>query len=122
MIVYLNGTLAGFFVFPSARITGEAFMFVSDPFYASANALIANIKINQLTESRREKMVPQLSTEFRLSSQYFGKMRVPADYSLSFDITPLGLINDWGTIIHFSMDGQDIATKGSRMPGYLFLT
>jgi len=38
---------------------------------------------------------------------------IPANYSLSFDLTPLGISNQWSNIFHVTKTDND----GSRMPG-----
>jgi hypothetical protein len=41
------------------------------------------------------------------------------DYTLSFDITPKGTVNNWGSILHFTT-GQDYGTPGTRVPALFF--
>jgi hypothetical protein len=41
---------------------------------------------------------------------------VPADYALSFDVTPLAIQGGWGSIIHYTGDESNAGPKG-RMPG-----
>jgi len=41
------------------------------------------------------------------------------DYTLSFDITPNGKVQNWGSILHFTT-GQDSGTPGTRVPAIFF--
>jgi hypothetical protein len=44
------------------------------------------------------------------------KTWVPENYSLSFDITPAAVLNNWGGIIHYMKDVGSLDTSSS-MPG-----
>jgi hypothetical protein len=41
------------------------------------------------------------------------------DYTLSFDITPNGKVDNWGSILHFTT-GPDYGTPGNRVPAIFF--
>jgi hypothetical protein len=59
---------------------------------------------------------PMLTNPTPQTATNNGYVHIPTDYSLSFDIEPLGLIESWGSIIHFTQNGQD----SSRLPGIWF--
>jgi hypothetical protein len=42
------------------------------------------------------------------------------NYILQFDITPRGLRGNWGSIIHFTKDGNNCCAPGQRMPAIWF--
>jgi hypothetical protein len=42
------------------------------------------------------------------------------NYVLQFDITPRGLVGNWGSIIHFTRDGNNCCAPGQRMPAIWF--
>ena len=44
------------------------------------------------------------------------KTTVPSNFALSFDITPMGLVAGWSSIIHYTQDNSDAGPKG-RIPG-----
>ena len=46
------------------------------------------------------------------------KTTVPPNYALSFSITPINLISDWGSIIHYTGDNTKSGPSG-RIPGTL---
>ena len=45
---------------------------------------------------------------------------VPQNFSLSFDLTPTGIVSSWSSIIHYSGDGSDSGPSG-RIPGKISL-
>ncbi len=101
------------------RISGNATVFVSDPWHNSPSANLGNIKMAEIKAvtaiptrplSQVDGVVQQLSA--------YEKTVVPADYALSFDITPLARDNAWTNIIHYSGDGTNGGPKG-RMPGMI---
>jgi hypothetical protein len=116
VMLYFNGTFAGSVVTPSPRLSGEAYLFASDLWYPPANAVISNYELKEIDQSRLTVPSAEWSTEVKLTSRNFGKVTLPENFELSFDITPLGLVQGWASIIHFSKDGQD-ANRGSRIPG-----
>jgi hypothetical protein len=44
---------------------------------------------------------------------------VPANFALSFDIKPFGVVSNWASIIHYTQDNSNIGPKG-RIPGMSF--
>jgi len=118
MTVHLNGVFAGFFEAPGTRPSGWAHLFVSDLWYTPANAVVANIRISAITKSQFP--LCGLTNQMQLGPKYGGKVNVPVDYSLSFEITPKANVAGWSSIIHYSKDGKDNETPGSRMPAVFF--
>jgi len=50
-----------------------------------------------------------------------GKVKCPdGDYELKFDITPKGLVGDWGSILHFSGADNNCCNLGDRSPAIWF--
>lgn len=48
-----------------------------------------------------------------------GKITAAHNYSVSFDMTPMGIIADWGNLLHFTTGGN-CCEFGSRAPGIWF--
>jgi hypothetical protein len=61
--VYFNGTVVGSYADKVPRIVGNADVFLGDPWYLPADAIISNIKIGAATET--SYMLPILS-EFNI--------------------------------------------------------
>jgi hypothetical protein len=122
-MTFFNGTMVGIQVLPSLRISGLAHLFVSDPFYPAANARISNLQLLDLSSNSNSplQVMSKLRTEFPLSVEYYGQVRVPQNYRLIFDITPVATIPTWGSIIHYTVDATDLGVRGSRMPA-IFMT
>jgi hypothetical protein len=49
-----------------------------------------------------------------------GNIKVAENYRLSFNITPKGLVGNWGSILHFTTTGKDCCNPGDRAPGIWF--
>jgi hypothetical protein len=60
---------------------------------------------------------PLYETPIQINQTNVGYVNIPADFSLSFDITPKGIISESGSIIHLTGNGKD----NSRLPGIWFL-
>jgi hypothetical protein len=60
--------------------------------------------------------IQSVDTDLLLSQQYRGIVTVPANFSLSFDLTPLGTVSSWSSIIHYSATKEDL----SRIPAIWF--
>ena len=43
------------------------------------------------------------------------------DYKLEFDITPISVVGGWGSIFHFSADGNNCCSQGQRSPAIWFV-
>jgi hypothetical protein len=59
---------------------------------------------------------PLYETPIQINRTNVGYVNIPSDFSLSFDITPKGIISGWGSIIHFTGNGKDL----SRFSGIWF--
>jgi len=112
IILYLNNTVDNFVTLGGVRSSGQATLFVSDPWHTPASAKIGPIQMTPISE-----------IEFLQSKAFNGRLSkaaafeetavVPVNYSLSFDITPSGTTSDWANIIHYTRSMSDLV----RMPG-----
>ena len=50
-----------------------------------------------------------------------GRFTATQDYKLEFDITPKGTVGGWGSIFHFSADGNNCCSQGQRSPAFWFI-
>ena len=50
-----------------------------------------------------------------------GRFTTTQDYKLEFDITPRGIVGGWGSIFHFSSDGNNCCAQGQRSPAIWFM-
>jgi hypothetical protein len=50
-----------------------------------------------------------------------GKVLTTGDFTLSFDITPKGIIPNWASILLFNSNGLDCCNPGERTPGIWFV-
>ena len=114
LMVFLNNSFEGYATVSADRISGNATVYVSDPWNPSASANLAGIKMTEIKSLTR---VPLSALNGALKKGVvIEKTTVPADYALSFDVTPLRVIQHWGSIIHYSGDNSNAGPKG-RMPG-----
>ena len=49
-----------------------------------------------------------------------GDVKVAENYRLSFSVTPKGLVNNWSSIIHFTISGKDCCDGVDRSPAIFF--
>jgi len=49
-----------------------------------------------------------------------GNIKVVENYRLSFNLTPKGLVGNWGSILHFTTSGGNCCNPGDRVPGIWF--
>jgi hypothetical protein len=78
-----------YFGYLSSRIRGPAKLYLSDPEFPAPKAKIDSFKIEELKKGLLSPDAIALLSQTRpLSKQYFGRVDLPADYSLSFEITP----------------------------------
>ena len=84
------------------------------------NGTLANLSLNSITSIIYPKVVDLPNGALDLStftSGYpLGKMDVPLNYVLNFDIKPIVIVPGWSNIIHFTKDLTNIENSGSRMP------
>lgn len=79
-----------------------------------------NAKGDVLSSSFEAPTFANLPTNPRLiQNQQIGKIVSTGDYTLSFDITPKGIVQGWGNVVHFSQGGD--MGNGYRMPGIWFI-
>jgi hypothetical protein len=117
--VLLNGTVTQHMTLPAARTTGPAVLYISDPWHPPANATIANVKmvpISSLTPFLTFE-TPLIETPILLFPRHLGKVNIPNDFSLSFNLNPKGIISESGSIIRFTGNGISV----SQLPAIRFL-
>ena len=114
--LFLNNTFEGNARVSADRISGDATVYVSDPWHPSASVNLGNIKMTEINgETSTARPVSAINGALKQGSA-LEKTTVPADYALSLDVTPLRVDQHWGSIIHYSGDNSNIGPKG-RMPG-----
>jgi hypothetical protein len=114
--LFFNGTLAGFYEAPGTRFSGSAYHYVSNTWHAPAPALLSSIQMLPTTATSVRLATSQVSNGQKTKPTYRGKVNVPSNYVLSFNITPSGINHAWTNIMHFTKDNTD----GSRMPSIYF--
>ena len=115
LTLFLNNSFEGYVRVSADRVSGDATVYVSDPWHPSASANLGNIKMTEINGKTSSRPVSAINGAFKQGSA-LEKTVVPADYALSFDVTPLGVDQHWGNIIHYSGDESNAGPKG-RMPG-----
>jgi hypothetical protein len=101
---------------PGFRESGNATLYVSNPWQDAALATIGNLEIFCITDPYVVRNPPALTLMNPLGINYYDKFNIPYNYRITFDITPRGKLSDWGSIIHFTDSGADNDTPGNRMP------
>ena len=114
LLLFLNNTLDSVATVSGDRYGGAATVYVSDPWHPSASARIASIKMSAIT-ALTSTPVSAVNGPLSYGIAY-EKTTVPADYALSFDITPTGTVEGWASIIHYTGDGSNVDKLG-RIPG-----
>ena len=105
--ISLNSTVVARREFPADRIFGAANLYASDNWHAPANALFGNLKIEPLDFlflngiSKRE--VSHLTELRQLQNEFYGLVTIPENYTMTFDVKPLGVITSLGSLFHFTM-------------------
>ena len=114
-MLFLNNSFEAYGRVSADRISGNATVYVSNPWHSPAFVNLAGIK---MVEKKIITAIPPVSDVNGLLKKGSGLENtvVPADYALSFDITPLGVVGAASSIIHYSGDGLNYGAK-SRMPG-----
>jgi hypothetical protein len=116
LMIFLNDSFEGFAKLSRDRISGDATVYVSSPWNPPAIAKVSGIKMAEL----KSFTAPVSRVNGVLKKGLAVEMTtVPADYALSFNITPLGVVSGWSSIIHYSGDGSNQGAKG-RMPAIGF--
>jgi hypothetical protein len=111
-IVWLNGKISNYMGVAGIRSSGLGNLYVSNPWSPPANAVIGNIALSDITNFKVSDSISSISgipSKLGLITSQI----MPFNYSLGFDLTPLGTSNQWTNIFHFSQTNTD----SSRMPG-----
>ena len=109
IMIFLNDSVDVLGQLSGDRITGSATVYASDPWHPTASAKLSNIKMDAI---KAFSPLPLSNVNGALTKgSALEKTTVPADYALSFDITPLGKSDDWTNIIHYAGE------KNARIPG-----
>jgi hypothetical protein len=112
--VYFNNTLQGSAILKGSRIFGEALRYASDPWHAPAKVILENLDMQSISTFGYSPQ-PNMPLSVSIPEKVF----VPENYSLTFNIQPLGTISEWASIIHYTQDGENYAAK-SRIPAIWF--
>ncbi len=105
--ISMNNTVVARSEFSADRVFGAANLYASDNWHVPANALFGNLKIEPLDFlflngiSKRE--VSHLTELRQLQSEFYGLMTIPQNYTMTFDVKPLGVISNTGSLFHFTM-------------------
>ena len=117
--VFYNNSIVGLRALKGIRYSGNVTVFTSSPWGSASLARIS--KINMTT-------IPFITGSDRSLADFsgpiskgavIGKTFVPADYALTFDITPTGLVSTDANIIHFTPDNTNWGAR-SCMPSKIF--
>jgi hypothetical protein len=95
----------------------------SDPWYPAAKCSVQNTCLTLLGNSQKKggcatSLLPRSYTASR--NNLIASITMTEDYTLEFDITPRGIINEWVGILHINATGGDNGIFGSRCPGIWF--
>jgi len=119
LFLFLNNTFDSMATVSADRISGEATLYISDPWYASAVADIGSIKMESFSS------FPQIGDSGAFNGPLsklvvIESITVPPNFSLSFSIKPHDTVSGGlASIIHYSGDQTDLGARG-RMPGTYF--
>ena len=115
VFVLFNNSLVAFKTTQGDRIAAQnATLLVSDPWYPPAPATISGFSMTAITALSSR---PARNFSGLLSTGIaYEKTRVPANYSLSFDINPKGTLPSPSSILHYTKDN----TNNGRLPGTTF--
>jgi hypothetical protein len=132
LMIYFDDTYEGSVSFSADRASGSATMYISDPWYTPANAQLNDLTlvdtslteneasaISALSTATTEGVVVSLSECTIQFNTNYGEVAMPADFEISFDITPRATDANWANIVHFTQGG-DYGTPGERMPAIWF--
>ena len=118
VFLFLNNSFDSMASLSADRIFGAATLFVSNPWQPPALATVGSIQMKSLSA-----LTVTAASVFngRLSKfAVYEKTTVPANFALSFKITPFEISSEWSSIIHYSKDKTNMGA-GGRMPGMFFL-
>ena len=92
-------------------------MKIADPPLAS----VSKNSINDVIDNRPNCFpFPKNIDLPRQTGAAIGRLPLPQDYTLSFNITPRTKYNQWTNIIHFTTDNSNCCNPGSRSPAIWF--
>jgi hypothetical protein len=108
---------------PSFRYSGPITVFASDPWHDIPNATVDNVCLQPLGNSTPVvKCITSLQKNVRLSrGNIIGKFTMTRDYKFEFDVTPRGTVGGWGSLFHFTSNGNNCCTVGERSPAIWFV-
>lgn len=101
------------------RYSGEATVWKSSPWMPAAMASISSINMTSISLITGYGGRPLANFSGPISKgALIEKSYVPADYALTFDIIPTGIVlaESESSIIHYTQDISNMGPKG-RMPG-----
>lgn len=126
LLLFLNNKLDTQVKIVGNRLSGNATLYVSNPWSTSALASIGSIQMTPISAITSEGAKVRLSQFATMNEQYtftrdgLGMNTiVPVNYSLTFDLTPTSNVN-WGQILQYSGTKGDGGAR-SRMPGIFSL-
>jgi hypothetical protein len=104
---------------PGTRATGHSVLHISNPWTKPANASISNVKMIAITSLAPLLPIESsiINTPTQLTPLTMGYVKIPANYSLSFNIKPLGVLSEKSSIIHFTNNEQ----QSTQLPAIWFL-
>jgi hypothetical protein len=108
---------------PTVRYSGPITVFASDPWHDIPNATIDNVCLQTLGNSTPTvKCISNLQKNVRLSrGNVIGNFTMTRDYKFEFDVTPRGIVGGWGSLFHFTSNGNNCCTLGERSPAIWFI-
>ncbi|KAJ2989827.1 hypothetical protein HDV02_004740, partial [Globomyces sp. JEL0801] len=123
--VFVNNELYVRKFLTGATPTGPAQLFMSDNWHTPANAIISQVTydpcpkvIPLLTPKNTCDIIPlEIPSSSLQQGYYLGQINVRSNYEIEFDMVINGVTNDWGSIMHFSMTGNNYGVVGDRVPG-----
>jgi hypothetical protein len=108
---------------PTYRYSGPITVFASDPWHDIPNALVENVCFQTLGNSTPLSTCATtvLPRKVNLSrGNVIGRFTMSQDYKFEFDILPRGIVGGWGSLFHFSSNGNNCCTLGERSPAIWF--
>jgi len=106
--LFLNGSLAQSYTTGDWRVSGDAYLYVSDPWYTPVMARVGGLSLTAIGDS----LVPNV-----VRQQVPTQVNVPVNYVLNFTVTPLATVSGWSNILHYSATQSD----SSRIPAIWFV-
>ena len=102
---------------PKRRSSGDnLIVYASDPWYAAANAEVYNLDYQILPPVDEPKPLLPAHPVLVRGNQIATIPGTTGNYRLSFEINPLGVVGDWGSIVHFTYSEGNCCNFGDRGP------